>query len=209
MRYRNRNESDYIFGMDVALTIAILMTVLLLLAMSNKQQKDEENQSQEFGHMCAEISWDPTYDTDIDVWGKFEQDASVGWSNMHGEYMDLWRDDLGMYRDISPINYEILCTRGVRDGEHTFTVHYFADKRASALPVHVDATITFYPKVKDGKREIIHKKMEMSVIKQEKTIANFVVRDGKILPESINDMDVTIGPSDTMPYVPYSSGGGQ
>ena len=48
--------------------------------------------------------------------GKAPDDIPVGYSNKGGLFFNLLRDDLGKYKDNSPINYEVSYSRGISEG---------------------------------------------------------------------------------------------
>ena len=48
--------------------------------------------------------------------GAAPDDIPVGYSNKGGLFFNLLRDDLGIYKDNSPVNYEVSYSRGISKG---------------------------------------------------------------------------------------------
>lgn len=110
--------------------------VLLIISHINPPTKESNKDVPPPGNMVVEMFWDDALDLDIDLWVQAPEDKIVGYSSKSGKLFNLLRDDLGFYVDQSDRNYEIALTRGLRAGEYTINVMYYANKHSRHTPAN-------------------------------------------------------------------------
>ena len=76
----------------------------------------------------------PTLKSVVDLWVKAPDDIPVGYSNRGGLFFNLLRDDLGVYKDPTPINYEVAYSRGINPGEHIVNLHLYREDISAFNP---------------------------------------------------------------------------
>lgn len=111
--------------------------VLLILPHINPPAKMDDEEVPLPGNMMVEVFWNDKYDLDIDLWVQAPEDKAVGYSSKAGKMFNLLRDDLGYYNDISDQNYEIAVTRGLKAGEYTINVMFYANKHLSVSSIGI------------------------------------------------------------------------
>lgn len=133
------------------------------------------------GNMTVSIAW-PEGSTDVDLWVSGPgQKKATGYSNRGGSLFNLLRDDLGVYGDVLPLNYENAYSRGLPDGEYVVNVHCFTC--AAETPVAVEVAIG-----RDGAQTMIFKRVVTVRPSQEITAVRFSMRGGAVIPESISNV---------------------
>jgi len=160
--------------------------VLLLLPHVNPPGVAEEATDEPPGNVIVELFWTDSRDVDIDLWVAAPNDQVVGYSNRGAVYFNLLRDDLGTYRDTTPINYEVAYSRGISPGEHTANIHlYRAAPNRASVPVTVSVSA-----VRPGHRarkQLLQRNYMLNDEGQEITAARFAVdADGKLVPGSVH-----------------------
>lgn len=191
----NRVFTDVVLA---ALMTVAAVTMLLFLLPKMPSEADAENQRAR-GNIRVEVFWPNEMDVDIDLWSKAPGLAPVGYSNMNGVVMNLVRDDLGKYADISQVNYEVAFSRGLPQGEWQFNLHWFSNSQGvSEVPVRV--IITHRRDDGDGSKEkptkVVATTVTLTQVKQELTIIRFELdKDGNLMPETYNSVPRAIRPA--------------
>jgi hypothetical protein len=189
MKIREEDDSNNLFGIafsDVLVSfISIFLVLFVLVAIQPRSEKVNKDQDS-LGSICAEITWPQSRRVDLDLWGASPLETfSVGYSNMHGENLDLYRDSLGT--TIDDPNIEVMCAKKIVPGEWTFNVNYFSDHESGTH----DSNITIKMKLRvqpHGKEmeefEAIYDNLANG---EEKTMFDFRVDEtGSIIKSSIN-----------------------
>jgi len=199
-RFYNNGENgdgtafrDVLFGV-----LGVLAAVVVILLLLPKHPEEAQNaQARSRGNIRVEVMWPDDYNVDIDTWGKAPGTiASVGYSNKNGNILNLLRDDLGIYADVSGRNYEIMHSRGLPAGEWIFNIHWFSNAAGKAQ-VSVDVIITITKddssKSKERPQQIVATKLVLTRVGEEQTVIRFKLDDkGDIIPNSMTSLFVPI-----------------
>jgi hypothetical protein len=173
---------DLLMNMLLGLTAL----VVLVLAQINPVAKNNPDSAKPPGRMFVCIYWMGL--DDVDLWGGSPDDQkAVGYSRKNGVTIDLVRDDLGT--DNAP-HFECEYARTLPDGRWVFGIHGFSINDPS---VSVKAEIRLGGD--DGFQLLYEATLDIRQ-KQERTIAQFRLVDGKLVPDSLNVV-----------YVPLRSAG--
>lgn len=190
-RFHHDHESGYeIAFKDVIFSIAMVLgTLLVILLLLPHLPKDEESASErERGNIRVEIIWPDEMDVDIDLWGEAPDGPPVGYSNTNGVVLNLLRDDLGSYADLTGINYEIMTSRGLPPGEYTFNVHWYGNtSKQTSVPIKAFITLRYDDSTnsKSGSITLHTDAIVLTRQGEEITILRFKIgADGKLVPGS-------------------------
>jgi hypothetical protein len=169
---------DLLMNMLLGLTAL----VVLVLAQINPIAKNNPDSTKSQGRLMVCIYWMGR--DDVDLWGGSPDDQkAVGYSRKNGTSIDLVRDDLGT--DNAP-HFECEYARQVPDGRWVFGLHGFSINDPS---VSVRAEIRLAGD--DGFQLLYEATLDIRP-KQERTIAQFRLIGGKIVPGSLNAVFVPL-----------------
>ena len=119
------DENDVVFRDVILLALTGFISMVILLIPFVNPPTEEESSSTPPGNVIVELFWDNKRDVDIDLWVQAPDDIPVGYSNKGGLFFNLLRDDLGIYKDNSPVNYEVSYSRGISKGTYIANVHLY------------------------------------------------------------------------------------
>lgn len=176
-------------GQVVAYIDMLLCLVCGLVVMLTPPLKKDDATDKPICQLAVDLSWDATLETDIDLWVRGPRTRPIGYSNKNGPIFDHVRDDVGTMIAGKPdqTNSERICARILPDGQYVVNAHLF-DLDGAPLPVEVHLQVIKF-EVFDGTSEVwIDKTVNLEGPKQELTIIRFVLQDGKIDQNSINDI---------------------
>lgn len=167
--------------------LGFVTIVVLLLPHLNPPAKAIETTAPP-GNIVIEARWPDEVDVDVDLWVEAPGDKPVGYSNKGGRTFNLLRDDLGVTRDITGLNYEVAFSRGTPAGEYTVNLHLYRNaKKIPSIPVTV--AVSLKPDPNSQMEPIADKKVELSREGEEKTVVRFSIdANGKFIPGSINTL---------------------
>jgi hypothetical protein len=164
--------------------LGLTALVVLVLAQINPIAKNNPDATKPPGDLMVCISW--AGNNDVDLWGTAPgQEKAVGYSNKNGEVLDLVRDDLGKDA-LSRPRLECQFARGLPDGRWVFNLHGFSIN---------DAEVMVHAEIRLGDEFGYHLLLERDLTiqyKQERTIAQFQLRGGKVVPGSVNEVAVPL-----------------
>ena len=187
------DESNIIFR-DVillALTGFIFMVVLLLPFVN--PPTDNSNTTDPPGNVIVELFWDNQRDVDIDLWVKAPDDIPVGYSNKGGLFFNLLRDDLGKYKDNSPVNYEVSYSRGISEGSYIVNLHLYREDENPFKPINAKLVVSVVDPDTNKRRQILLSEKKLYVVGEELTIFQFVLdKKGNLDKDSINNTFVQL-----------------
>jgi hypothetical protein len=135
-----------------------------------------------------EINWPSEIDADVDLWIEAPGDRPVGYSNKGGRVFNLLRDDLGQFRDLTDVNYEVAYSRGIVEGEYTINLHLYRNK-SGVVPVPV--TMVASVKRTDGAnlKRLTSAKVTLGYTGEEITVVRFALtKAGEIVPGSMHEL---------------------
>jgi hypothetical protein len=169
---------DLLMNMLLGLTAL----VVLVLAQINPIAKNNPDSTKPPGQMMVCIYWIGHHD--VDLWGRApDQSKATGYSNKSDKTIDLVRDDLGT--DNAP-HFECEFARELPGGRWAFGIHGFSIN-APSVPVKAEIRLGGeygFTLLYEATLDIRHK--------QERTIAQFQLKDGKFVPGSMNTVYVPL-----------------
>ncbi len=161
--------------------------VLLLLPHVNPPGVADEATDEPPGNVIVELFWTDSRDVDIDLWVAAPNDQVVGYSNRGAVYFNLLRDDLGTYRDATPINYEVAYSRGISPGEHIVNLHLYRLDAAQNGPIEAKVMVTTVGPETGVREQIIERDLTLTTEGEEVTVFRFSLNDdGQLTPGSVN-----------------------
>jgi hypothetical protein len=182
------NESgDTVFRDVILLALSGFVAVVLIL-LPHLHPPVEAKEAPPPGNVVVEINWPSQIDADVDLWVEAPGDKPVGYSNKGGRVFNLLRDDLGQFRDLTDVNYEVAYSRGVVEGEYTINLHLYRNK-SNVLPIPV--TMVASIKRSDGAnlKRLTSAKVELTHLGEEVTVVRFALsKSGEIVPGSIHEL---------------------
>ena len=111
----------------------------------------------------------------------------MGYSNKGGLFFNLLRDDLGKYKDNSPINYEVSYSRGISEGTYIANLHLYREDKSPFQPIDVKLVVSVVDPDTDQRKQILLSNKELSKVGEELTIFQFALdKKGKLDKNSIN-----------------------
>lgn len=163
-------------------TLILTAVIVIVLTQVNPKAKPTEESAKPPGQMMVCIYWQGH--NDVDLWGGSpDDDKAIGYSRKSGRTIDLVRDDLGT--DNAP-HFECEFARSLPDGRFVFNVHGYSIN---------DPEVMVHAEIRLGDELGYHLLLERDLaIKQkaERTIAQFRLANGKIVPGSVNEVAVPL-----------------
>ncbi len=139
---RSPNNSLVLFLDVLFLALLGFVVIAVLLLFHVNPPKAGEEDAKPPGSVIFEMRWPDDSCADVDLWVMGPDNVAVGYSNRESELSNLLRDDLGIHRDLSDLNYENAYTRGILAGEYQANVHLFSDHGCPApIVVWVSASV--------------------------------------------------------------------
>ncbi len=176
----------------LALAAFVAMVIMLLPFINPGAEAEIESAGvTDPGNVIVELLWPPERDADIDLWIKAPNRLPVGFPNKGNEVVNLLRDDLGRFQDLTDINYEIMYSRGIVPGEWIVNVQAYR-LEDPFQPVPVPAKIVVSVKKKGGERPvpILQKTVELRFPRHELTVFRFVLTGkGSLVQDSVNNLN--------------------
>ena len=161
--------------------------VILLLPFVNPPT-EEESATTPPGNVIVELFWDDKRDVDIDLWVQAPDDIPVGYSNKGGLFFNLLRDDLGIYKDNSPVNYEVSYSRGISDGIYVANLHLYREDTTPFKPILAEMLVSVVDPDSDKRRQILKTSKMLENIGEEITVFQFKLdKKGNLDKNSINN----------------------
>jgi hypothetical protein len=166
----------------LVLTFVLASYAWLVLPQINPIAKDNPDSAKPPGQMMVCIYWQGH--NDVDLWGGSpDDDKATGYSRKSGKTIDLVRDDLGV--ENAP-HFECEFARSLPDGRWAYNIHGYSIK---------DPEVAVHAEIRLGDEFGYHLLLERDLTikyKQERTIAQFQLRDGKVVPGSVNEVLVPL-----------------
>ncbi|TGQ11242.1 hypothetical protein EN858_15080 [Mesorhizobium sp. M4B.F.Ca.ET.215.01.1.1] len=171
---------DLLMNMLLGLTAL----VVLVLAQINPIAKNNPDSTKPPGDIMVCIFWQGGHD--VDLWGGDPKDKkAVGYSNKNGEVLDLVRDDIGKDALTRP-RTECQFARGLPDGRWVFNIHGFSITQPEVM-VHAEIRLGG----EFGFSLLLERDLTIKQ-RQERTIAQFRLAGGKVVPGSVNEVFVPL-----------------
>ena len=181
-------ENDVVFRDVILLALTGFISMVILLLPFVNPPTEEESSSTPPGNVIVELFWDSKRDVDIDLWVQAPDDIPVGYSNKGGLFFNLLRDDLGIYKDNSPVNYEVSYSRGISDGVYIANVHLYREDKAPFLPIIAEMLISVVDPDTNKRRQILRTTKKLKIVGEEITVFHFELdKKGKLNKNTITD----------------------
>ena len=179
------DSSDTVFRDVILLALSGFVAVVLIL-LPHLHPPLEAKEAPPPGNVVVEINWPSKIDADVDLWVEAPGDQPVGYSNKGGKVFNLLRDDLGQFRDLTDVNYEVAYSRGVVEGEYTINLHLYRNKSA-ILPVPVTMVASVKRTNAANLKRLTSAKVELAYTGEEVTVVRFSLnKTGEIVPGSMH-----------------------
>ena len=187
------NENDVVFRDVILLALTGFISMVVLLIPFVNPPTEEESASTPPGNVIIELFWDDKRDVDIDLWVQAPNDIPVGYSNKGGLFFNLLRDDLGIYKDNSPVNYEVSYSRGISDGVYIANVHLYREDKAPFKPIIAELLVSVVDPDSNKRKQILRTSKKLDEIGKEITVFQFELdKKGKLNKNSINNKYVML-----------------
>ena len=195
------DENDVIFRDVILLALTGFISMVILLIPFVNPPTEEESSSTPPGNVIVELFWDDKRDVDIDLWVQAPDDIPVGYSNKGGLFFNLLRDDLGIYKDNSPVNYEVSYSRGISKGIYITNVHLYREDNTPFKPITAELLISVVDPDSNKRKQILKTSKILETVGKEITVFQFELdKKGKLNNNSINNKYVMLrsGNKDTV-----------
>ena len=180
-------SGDTVFRDVILLALSGFVAVVLIL-LPHLHPPLEAKEAPPPGNVVIEINWPSEIDADVDLWVEAPGDRPVGYSNKGGRVFNLLRDDLGQFRDLTDVNYEVAYSRGVVEGEYTINLHLYRNKSA-ILPVPVTMVASVKRSNGANLKRLTSAKVELGYTGEEITVIRFALnKAGEIVPGSMHEL---------------------
>lgn len=188
------DREDTVFRDVMLLTLSgFVAIVILLLPHIHPRGAAEARPDNLPGNVIVELFWDRSRNVDLDLWVQAPNDVPVGYSNQGSLFFNLLRDDLGRYKDKTPINYEVAFSRGIAAGEHIVNVHFYRFDSPTFGPVPAKIVVTVVDPKTERRRQVLETELTLVEEGQEKTAVRFAITElGALLPESVHNTQRSI-----------------
>ena len=185
----DENQSGTVFRDVIMLALAgFVSLVILLIPFINPPAKTEATTSEPPGNVIVEVFWPKDRDVDVDLWVKAPEDIPVGYSNRGGLFFNLLRDDLGIHKDPTPINYEVAYSRGINPGEHIVNLHLYREDGALFEPFTAKVVVSVVNPETNKRRQILESDVLLDELGEESTVFRFTLdKQGNLNAKNINN----------------------
>ena len=182
------DENDVVFRDVILLALTGFISMVILLIPFVNPPTEEESSSTPPGNVIVELFWDNKRDVDIDLWVQAPDDIPVGYSNKGGLFFNLLRDDLGIYKDNSPVNYEVSYSRGISKGVYVANVHLYREDKSPFQPIIAELLISVVDPDNNKRRQILKTSKKLEEVGKEITVFQFELdKKGKLNKNTINN----------------------
>lgn len=182
------DENDVVFRDVILLALTGFISMVILLIPFVNPPTEEESSSTPPGNVIVELFWDNKRDVDIDLWVQAPDDIPVGYSNKGGLFFNLLRDDLGIYKDNSPVNYEVSYSRGISKGVYIANVHLYREDKSPFQPIIAELLISVVDPDNNKRRQILKTSKKLEEVGKEITVFQFELdKKGKLNKNTINN----------------------
>ena len=182
------NNSNIVFRDIILLTLTGFISMVVLLIPFINPPTEKSDTSSPPGNVIVELFWDDNRDVDIDLWVKAPGDIPVGYSNQGGLFFNLLRDDLGKYKDNTPVNYEVSYSRGISEGTYVTNLHLYREDSSPFQPINAKLVVSIiHPDTKERKQILKSQKL-LKDVGNEITVFQFALdKKGNLDKNSLNN----------------------
>ncbi|PPR24955.1 MAG: hypothetical protein CFH34_01635 [Alphaproteobacteria bacterium MarineAlpha9_Bin4] len=182
------NESNIVFRDLILLTLTGFISMVILLMPFINPPTEKEDSTVPPGNVIVELFWDNDRDVDIDLWVQAPEDIPVGYSNQGGLFFNLLRDDLGKYKDSTPVNYEVSYSRGINEGVYVANLHLYREDQSPFIPINAKLVVSVVDPNTKERKQILKSQKTLKKVGEEITIFQFKLdKKGNLDKNSINN----------------------
>ena len=185
------DDSGTIFRDVILLALSgfVALVVMMIPFINPPAETELETSTTEPGNVIVEIHWPPELDADIDLWVRAPGDIPVGYSNKGTALVNLLRDDLGQFNDLTESNYEVTYSRGIVAGEWIVNLHAFRMDPERPPPYTIRTVVSVMRPDFLRPVQILEKQTDLTRLGQERTVFRFKLnQEGKLIRGSTNDL---------------------
>ena len=191
------DDSGTIFRDVTLLALAAFVAMVLMLLPFLNPGAEAESEAEGLsdpGNVIIELLWPAARDADIDLWVKAPEMLPVGFPNKGNAVVNLLRDDLGLFQDLTDINYEIAYSRGIVQGEWIVNVQaYRLEDPIRPPPIKVQVVVSVKREGEDRPTPILDKEVELRYQRHETTVFRFALTGkGALVHGSVNDVRLSL-----------------
>lgn len=185
------NDSDDTAFVDVLFNTLLVFVVALVLLIPwiNPEAKKSESGVGD-GNLVIELAWPPEVNADVDLYVLAPGDAvATHFNRKHGPVLDLQRDDLGRVNDPLNINYEVVRSRGIPDGEFAISVQlygYSDPERplSPSTPLPATVLVRARPTLEAAFSTLHEARVTLTHVKHEVFVIRLTFADGALVSKS-------------------------
>ncbi|KFL27281.1 hypothetical protein JP74_08945 [Devosia sp. 17-2-E-8] len=185
--------------------LVFLLITAILIAHVHPKPEEETGAIDQPGQMYVELVWPSTNNVDVDLMIKDPNDEVTFFRNSATRAFNLVRDDRGLLNDTTGVNFEHAFSRAVPDGWYVVNAYVYA-LNDGQLPVEVNLIVNMkdFKTVNGPSEQALSQKVVLDAVQVEKTLARFLVVEGKVDPTSISNYQENI-----MPKLEFTVRGGR
>lgn len=145
--------------------------------------------------LLVEIVWPSHLNVDIDLWVQAPGESATGFANNSSTAsLNLLRDDMGLINDTLNLNYEIIQSRGTKQGTYTVNLHYYSNHDRTQVIESVEVSVRISLKTGSSKPAILlQKTVHLYRVGEELTVYNFDLNDkSEFVHSSVNELYVPL-----------------
>jgi hypothetical protein len=184
------DDSGTIFRDVTLLALAAFVAMVIMLLPFINPGAEAETDSQALtdpGNVIVELTWDAGLDADIDLWVRAPGDVPVGFQNKGSRVLNLLRDDLGRFNDLTDINYEVIYSRGIAPGEWIVNVQAYRLDPDRPQPIKTKIVVSVSREGDARPTQILEKEAVLNFLWHEVTVARFeLTGKGELVVGSVN-----------------------
>ena len=103
-------------------------------------------------------------------------------------FFNLLRDDLGIYKDNSPVNYEVSYSRGISRGKYTANLHLYREDKAPFVPIIAEIVVSVVDPDTKQRKQILRTSKKLEIVGEEITVFHFELDNkGKLNKNTITN----------------------
>lgn len=190
------DDSGTIFRDVIMLALAAFVAMLLMLlpfVNTGAENPEDANSMTDPGNVIIEMLWPPELDSDIDLWVRAPGDGPVGFPNKGNRILNLLRDDLGRFNDLTDLNYEVTYSRGIVPGEWVVNVQAYRIDRERPPPIPVKVVVSVKKPEDPRPVQILERAVELEHMWHELTVFRFTLTGkGDLVHGSVNDLNTSL-----------------
>ena len=178
------------FGIDIAYRDLLLSVLLVLYALVLLSiPVDPKDTLRPPGNMFIYTTWvDNGNKNDVDTWMLTPKMAKpIGYDNKDSVTCNLVKDDLGTVGSAGSGNYENIFCREVPDGDYQINLHAY---EITDVPLQVTVQVSMV--INGVIKVLFEEKVTLTNNKDEQVVVRFKIKDGRVDPDSINHVFVSL-----------------